>query len=163
MLRKDMLVSGVRTLILALAVSSLAACEGPVSPSYPERGHWVRTDGRVLTFTVTRGPKGAWIVETHGTQEPSKPANACWNVFVGTMTGARLVSSSDLDRDFAGHLNEESLSHYTGLFIDFNGERATVSGPEADHDMCILEGDYVQRSGREPRQQDGPGPLRGPP
>src|SRR5215472_1712222 len=110
-------------------------------------GYWIRTPDRSVGFALTRGSKGAWVVEIHGTPAPGKPANACWKVFVGTMTGTRLVATSDLGRDFAGQLRADQFLNYGGLFIDFNGPHTRLSGPEANDGWCVLEGNYIRLPG----------------
>jgi hypothetical protein len=131
----------------AFLASTLAMCQ--VASASGPMGYWIRANDRSTGFALSRGPKGAWIVEFHGTPEPGKPANACWNVFVGTMTGTRLVSTSDLGRDFAGQLKADQFLEGEGLFIDFDGSRARISGPEAkaNNRWCVLEGDYVHLPG----------------
>jgi hypothetical protein len=133
-------------LVLALVflASILSACEGRTVTR--PLGYWVQMAGHSLNFTISRGSKGAWVVETHGIPEAGKPANACSNVFVGRLTGSRLVSTSDLNRDFVGVLKSDEFLPGEGLFIDFDGDHARVSGPEANREACVLQGNYTRHA-----------------
>jgi hypothetical protein len=133
-------------LALALVASAISICEARTDAQ--PLGYWVRMEGHSINFTISRGSKGAWVVETHGTPEAGAPSNACLKVFVGTLIGTRLVSTSDLNRDFEGVLKSDGLIGGEGLFIDFDDNQAHVYGPEATGDACALEGNYTRPSGR---------------
>jgi hypothetical protein len=123
-----------------LIISGAAMADGPI-------GYWMRTPDQSVGFTLSRGAKGAWVVETHGTPQAGKPANACWNVYVGTMNGSRLVFTADLPRNFSGQLRADGFLAGEGLFVDFDGRHARLSGPEAHNKWCQLEGEYTHLPG----------------
>ena len=91
-------------------------------------------------------PRGAWIIESTGESDTGQAANACRRVYAGSLNGTELVTSSDADRDLKDALTRGNLAPYQGLFVDFKGERAKVTGPEASAPDCPLAGVYVRQS-----------------
>jgi hypothetical protein len=140
--------------VAVLCALSIAAFEGPgdlafdLSPAQREptdpKGQWDRADGTDLSLLIFRDPRGAWIIESTGEPGTGQPANACRRVYAGSLNGTELVTSSDAGRDLTEILTRGNLAPYQGLFVDFKGERAKVTGPESDAPDCPLAGVYVR-------------------
>lgn len=112
---------------------------GPIDPS----GQWDRADGTHLALLIYHDPQGAWIIESMGESGRGQPANACRGVYAGSLNGTELATTSDGNRDSKDTLTRDNLAGYQGLFVDFRGKRAKVSGPESRAPECPLAGVYV--------------------
>lgn len=88
------------------------------------------------------------MLESWGEPGMNQPENGCRAVHIGARDGARLTTSSDLDLTFDGALPREDLPDYAGLFVEFRGDRALVSGPESERRECPLKGVYRRTSAR---------------
>lgn len=132
----------------------LATCEGPanlafdlaLAPREPidPSGQWDRADGTHLSLLISHDARGAWIVESMGEPGRGQPENACWRVHAGSLNGNELVTTSDADRDTKSTLTRDNLASYQGLFVDFKGTHARVTGPESKASECSLAGAYVR-------------------
>ena len=70
--------------------------------AFDPSGQWVRRDGQPLGLIIRQLASGAWVVESFGKTSQGQNGNGCWQVFVGSRTGAELVTSSDLGPDSPG-------------------------------------------------------------
>jgi hypothetical protein len=167
--------------IAVLGALALAACGGRDDREFDRlprdqgasgpAGQWVAADGRRLGLLISQEPHGAWIVESFGVAHTGQGGNACWRIHVGSLDKAELIASGDLDVDFydraigsqRDRLTRTKLESYEGLFVEFRGDRARVSGPESKARECPLAGVYIRRAGNEPTlsyhssQMPGPG------
>jgi hypothetical protein len=114
--------------------------KGPIDPS----GQWDRIDGPHLSLLISHDPRGAWIVESRGEPSQGQPGNACWRVHAGSLNEAELVTTSDANRDLKDTVARDTLASYQGLFVEFKGERAKVTGPESGAPECPLAGVYIR-------------------
>ncbi len=150
----------------------MAGCrnQSALSPSEAKTldpsGQWTREDGLPLDLVISHDPRGAWIVESLGKPSRGQVENACWRVYAGSLIGAQLVATSDVNRDFKGVLTRTELAPYNGLFLEFKRGFVTVSGPESRAEECPLQGDYVRKSAKLSTSRDFllfPGPIVGDP
>jgi hypothetical protein len=140
--------------VAVLCALSMAAFEGPTDLAFDlsplqrrpidPLGRWDRADGTHLGLLIFRDPRGAWIIESTGEPGTGQSANACRRVYAGSLNGSELVASSDADRDLKVTVTRDNVAAYQGLFIDFKGKRAKVTGPESSAPDCPLAGVYVR-------------------